>query len=89
MEKSRVTPTKNVTIPLLELVAIILSVKIAALIRRELDTELKNETFWTDSKLVLGMTQLMLKIGCQAHAVFISYIHFLMRWCPKSDWETC
>ena len=41
------------TIPRLELVAAILSVKIAALIRRELDTEWKNETFWTD-KVVLG-----------------------------------
>ena len=28
--------------------------KIAALIRRELDIEWKNETFWTDSKEVLG-----------------------------------
>ena len=28
--------------------------KIAALIRRELDIEWKNETFWTDSKVVLG-----------------------------------
>ena len=30
------------------------SVKIAALIRRELDIEWKNETFWTDSKVALG-----------------------------------
>ena len=42
------------TIPRLELVAAISSVKIAALIRRELDTEWKNETFWTDNKVVLG-----------------------------------
>ena len=54
MEKSRVTPKKYVTIPRLELVAAVLSVKIAALIRRELDIEWKNETFWTDSKVVLG-----------------------------------
>ena len=54
MGKSRVTPKKYVTIPYLELVAAVLSVKIAALIRRELDIEWKNETFWTDSKVVLG-----------------------------------
>ena len=54
MGKSRVTPKKYVTIPHLELVAAVLSVKIAALIRRELDIEWKNETFWTDSKVVLG-----------------------------------
>ena len=37
--KSRVTPKKYVTIPRLELVAAVLSVKIAALIRRKLDIE--------------------------------------------------
>ena len=42
------------TIPYLELVAAVLSMKIAALIRRELDIEWKNETFWTDSKVVLS-----------------------------------
>ena len=54
MGKSRVIPKKYVTILHLELVASVLSVKIAALIRRELDIEWKNETFWTDSKVVLG-----------------------------------
>ena len=39
MPKSRVTPKKYVTIPCLELVAAVLSVKIAALIRMELDIE--------------------------------------------------
>ena len=54
MGKSRVTPKKYVTIPRLELVAAVLSVKIAALTGRELDIEWENETFWTDSKVVLG-----------------------------------
>ena len=52
MGKSRVTPKKYVTIPRLELVAAVLSMKIADLIIRELNIEWKNETFWTDSKLV-------------------------------------
>ena len=39
MGKSRVTSKKYVTIPHLELVAAVLSLKIAALIRRELDIE--------------------------------------------------
>ena len=47
------TPKVYVDIPRLELVATVLSVKIAALIRRELDIEWKNETFWTNSKVVL------------------------------------
>ena len=56
MGKSRVTPKKYVTILRPKLVAAVLSVtkKIVALIRRELDIEWKNETFWTDSKVVLG-----------------------------------
>ena len=54
MGKSRVTPKKYVTLPCLELVAAVLSVKLAALIRGELEIERKNEPFWTDSKLVLG-----------------------------------
>ena len=56
MGKSRVTPKKYVTISRPKLVAAVLSVtkKIVALIRRELDIEWKNETFWTDSKVVLG-----------------------------------
>ena len=44
MRKSRVTSKNYVTIPRLELVAAVLSLKIAALIRRELDIEWKNET---------------------------------------------
>ena len=53
MAKSRVTPKKYVTIPCLELVAAVLSVKIAALIRMELDNEWKNGTFWTDSNIII------------------------------------
>ena len=53
MQKSRVTPKKYVTIPRRELVAVVLSMKIAALIRTQLDIEWKNETFWTD-KVVLS-----------------------------------
>ena len=53
MPKSRVTPKKYVIIPCLELVAAVLSVKIAALIRMELDIEWKNGTFWTDSNIII------------------------------------
>ena len=53
MEKLRVTPKKYVTISRLELVAAVLSVKIAAR-NRELDIQWKNEAFWTDSKVVLS-----------------------------------
>ena len=42
MVKSRVTQKKYVTIPRLELVVTVLSVKIAVLVRRKLDIEWKN-----------------------------------------------
>ena len=48
MGTSRVTPKKYKTIPRLELVAAFLSVKIAALIRRVLGIECKDENSGTD-----------------------------------------
>ena len=54
MGKARVAPLKQVTIPRLELTAAVVSLKISALIRRELDYQITKEVFWTDSKVVLG-----------------------------------
>ena len=51
--KARVSPLKYVSIPRLELVAGTLSVKIALLLREEVDIEINKEYFWTDSKVVL------------------------------------
>ena len=52
--KSRVTPIKPVTVPRLELSAAIVSAKIAAMMRKELEFEAFEEHFWTDSRVVLG-----------------------------------
>ena len=54
IEKARVSPLKYLSIPRPELVAATLSVKIALLLRKELDTEIKKMFFWSDSKVVLG-----------------------------------
>ena len=54
MGKARVTPLKPVTIPRLELTAALVSVKISASLRQELEYEITTETFWTDSMVVLG-----------------------------------
>ena len=51
--KSRVAPTKVMTIPRLELTAAMLSTKISRFLRKQLNLEYK-EFFWTDSKVVLG-----------------------------------
>ena len=51
--KSRLAPLKHVTIPRLELVAALVSVKISILLKKELEYENITEWFWTDSKIVL------------------------------------
>ena len=54
MAKSRVAPLKQVTIPRLELTAAVLSVKISALLSKQLKYEDIQETFWCDSQVTLG-----------------------------------
>ena len=54
MAKSHVAPLKPVTIPRLELTAALVSVKISAILQRELEYEEITETFWTDSKVIIG-----------------------------------
>ena len=54
MAKSRVTPLKPVTVPRLELTAAVLSTKISDFLQKELRYDDIPETFWTDSKVVLG-----------------------------------
>ena len=53
MGKTKVTPKKIVSIPCLKLVAVTLSVKIKFL-GKELNIDCLQETFWSDSKVVLG-----------------------------------
>ena len=53
MGKARVTPKKFVSIPCLELVAAT-SVKMTKFLRKELNIDNLQETFWSDSKVLLG-----------------------------------
>ena len=52
--KSRVVPWKFISIPRLQLTAALLSMKMACLLKKELDINCVDEVFWTDSKIVLG-----------------------------------
>lgn len=52
--KSRVAPIKYVSIPRMELTAAALSVKVATMVKRELEIGPFREYFWTDSQAVLG-----------------------------------
>ena len=55
MAKSRVPPTKFVSIPRLELTAAALSIKVSTMLRRELTIHKTiKEYFWTNSEVVLG-----------------------------------
>ncbi|XP_071948772.1 uncharacterized protein [Antedon mediterranea] len=51
--KARVAPIKKVTIPRMELTAATMSVKICAVVLRELDIKLHQTFYWTDSTSVL------------------------------------
>lgn len=52
--KARVTPLKAVTVPRLELTAAVLSARVSEQLKGELDIEITDEVFWTDSRVVLG-----------------------------------
>ena len=53
MGKSRVAPLKLVTIPRLELTAVVVAVKVDKMLQQELQIPLEQSTFWTDSTTVL------------------------------------
>ena len=52
--KTRVTPKKFVSMPHLELVAAVLSEKLGNFLKKELKIHCFRETYWSDSKVVLG-----------------------------------
>ena len=54
MSKARVVPLKPITIPRLELSAVVVSVKISSMLQQELNFSDAEEMYWTDSKIVLG-----------------------------------
>ena len=54
MAKSCVTPLKYVSVPRLEVTTATLAVKVAALLKQELDIKVDQKMFLTDSRVVLN-----------------------------------
>lgn len=52
--KSRDVPEKFISVPRLELNAVVLSIKIACLLKKKLNLEEIKEWFWIDRKVVIG-----------------------------------
>ena len=58
MAKSRVVPSKPTTVPRLEITAALVTTKVAAMVKEDLlDIHGLSETYWVDSKIVLGYIQ--------------------------------
>ena len=52
--KSRLSPLKQLTIPRLELCAAVVATRLEKMVRREIDMQVNQSVFWTDSACVLG-----------------------------------
>ena len=57
MAQSRVVPAKQTTIPRMELTAAVVSAKVTALVKNELDMPLNSISYWVDSMIALGYIQ--------------------------------
>lgn len=53
MSKSRVAPLKRSSVPRLELEAAVLSAKVDALLKHEMNIEFVRSVFWFDSEIIL------------------------------------
>lgn len=54
MAKARVAPTKLTSIPRLELSAAVVSARLSVMLKNELEMQMDEEFFWTDSQVVLA-----------------------------------
>ena len=84
MAKSRVTPSQPVTIPRLELMAAVLSLKIARFVDEELDYDDIKHIFWTDSKVGLWYISNEAK---RFHVFVVNCIQQIRSFSEPSQWQ--
>ena len=84
MAKSRVTPTKSITIPRLELSAATVSANVSRVINREINFSIKKHFFWTDSQVVLGYIKNVTK---RFHAFVANRIQVIHDASNRNDWH--
>ena len=84
MGKSRVSPLKMITIPRLELTASTTAIKIGAMVRDQLRTEVKRMFYYTDNKVTLGY----ICNDVKRFRVFVANRQQLIRsYSSKEDWS--
>ena len=84
--KLRVTPIKYTSIPRLELAAPVLSTKMSAIIRKELQYEDLVEYYWIDSQVVLGY----LRNTHKRFKVFVAIqVQQIRKHTDVSQWNIC
>ena len=82
--KCRVAPLKTLTIPRLELTAAVLSVQQSLMLRREISYPIDQETFWCDSKVVLGY----INNSSRRFKVFVANrIQFIRNYTDPNQWK--
>ena len=84
MAKARVTPKKVLTIPRLELMAAVTSVKVSNILREELCYTNCQEFYWTDSQIVLSYIQNDAK---RFHVFVANRVQLILNHTSKEQWR--
>ena len=83
MDKAKVTPRKISTIPRLELMAAVTSVKIGNMLRNGLRLEAQ-EYYWTDSRIALAYIQ---NDATRSHVFMANRIQVIKSYTSRDQWR--
>ncbi|KAI7806542.1 hypothetical protein IRJ41_007791 [Triplophysa rosa] len=83
MAKARVAPTKILSIPRMELSAAVVSAKLSAMLKTELEMKIDQEFFWTDSQVVLAYVK---NEATRFHVFVANSVQLIRRITDVSQW---